>query len=80
MLRAKFRIMSVTHHHNGSVEIRALPVRRSDDDENFWRYTPSGELTFQLSNDAPAKCHFVGDGELQAGTVFYLDLSPESAS
>lgn len=87
MVRAKFKVMSVQVNHDGGIAVRAKPVYNDGTDENeqFWKFTPSGELTLHLSKDAPARPSFHGpDADLAPGAVFYLDMmrcpeQPESS-
>jgi hypothetical protein len=82
MVRAKFRVMEVTKHHTGQLDVRCRPVYNDPDRQNakenaeFWEYTPSGELTLSLAADAPAARHFLEGGSLAPDTAFYLDFTP----
>ena len=69
MVRAKFKVDSIEQTPNGFT-IKATPViGGSEENKEFFRYTPSGSLTLATINEAAAK-------QFVAGQSFYLDFTP----
>ena len=73
MIRAKFRVVSVTEHagNNEGKTIRLMPHydQSIPEDLRFAQATPSGELTMYVNNPAAVE-------ELSLGKFFYLDFVP----
>ncbi|UQN10383.1 hypothetical protein [Deinococcus sp. QL22] len=71
--RAKFFCSSVTLHssdpsHGKSVKLH--PVNSgSEENKEFWKYTPAGEITMTISNPDAAKM-------FEPGKEFYVDFTP----
>lgn len=76
-VRAKFRVSQVNHTQpkGASATIILRPVSADDVPENqrFHKYSPSGELSMQVDNQAVVE-------EMQVGNVYYLDFTPVPAS
>lgn len=69
MTRCKFRVASKTEEENGSWTIRMRPVTGgSEENRAFWKWTPSGEIVFQMINQAAAE-------GLRPGAEYYVDVS-----
>jgi len=80
MVRAKFRVMEISHFFNGDgTKVRLLPVmakspRFPDDkdvsEENaaFWDATPSGEAGVSMAGMA--------DASFVLGSCYYIDMEP----
>lgn len=77
-VRAKFIVQSVTDHNTGTSgdtmrQAKLTAVTRDDGDpEDFWKYTPAGELNITISNPAAAE-------QFTPGKAFYLDFTEASA-
>jgi len=77
VVRAKFRCMSITSHHQGDTEVRLLPVYNKPgggyevppENKEFWEATPAGEIVMTIRNEAAAK-HF------EPGQAYYIDFTP----
>jgi hypothetical protein len=73
MVRAKFRVMTVTREHNGdTTTVRLLPVMADEAEENrsFWSATPSGEIELRFTGgDSP----HLG---VALGSCVYVDMEP----
>lgn len=68
-LRAKFQVTTITHYENGS-EVKMLPVTRgSPENEEFFKWTPSGEIKIGLIKKEQAEV-------FQPGREFYIDMTP----
>lgn len=71
MIRAKFNVQSITKHFGGGVTVKLQPVTTgSEENKNFWKYTPSGELTMNIHGEA--------SDMFNVGQEFYLDFTPAS--
>lgn len=69
MVRAKFKVQSVTQYEGDSVKVELWPVTTgSEENKTFWRYTPSGKLEMTINNS-------VASDEFKAGAEFYLDFT-----
>lgn len=70
MVRCKFICQEVAKTLHGGHRV-ALGVVSSGSEENkeFFKYTPAGSLSFQSINDA-AVAHF------EPGKEYYIDISP----
>lgn len=73
MVRAKFRVDSVTHNApqggKKTVTIQMFPVYgNSEENKKFWQYTPGGSIQLQTVNaDAAA--------QFEPGDEFYIDFT-----
>lgn len=70
MLRAKFMVVHVTKHSDGSegVELSAANGRKDTANAQWSKWTPSGRLTMTINNpDA--------QGRLVPGKYYFLDIS-----
>lgn len=68
-LRAKFKVKSVEHFENGGV-VKMEPVTTgSPENEEFFKWTPSGEIKLGLVNHKQLD-------SLLPGKEFYIDLIP----
>ncbi len=68
MTRTKFIVTSITNHING-IEINLGAVTTGELDKSFWRWTPSGSIKVNLTNDAPARDMFM------VGKEYFVDFS-----
>jgi hypothetical protein len=70
MVRAKFRVTSLTKYEGGTSEIKLTPVSTgSEENKRFWTYTPSGIITFSCVNEEAVK-------EFEVGKEYYVDFTP----
>lgn len=77
-VRAKFRCLSMTYTHKGTVEVELKPVIAknkdwkdgSEENAHFWNASPSGscELRFNAFD--------VADNAFEVGEYYYIDMSP----
>lgn len=81
MVRAKFRVMDINRHFNGEItEVRLLPVGPKgtaypdgcEENQSFWKWTPSGELNLRYGTVDVAKVPF------KLGQAYYIDMEPTS--
>jgi hypothetical protein len=73
MVRAKFRLVSMTKDLNsegGGVKFQAV---HGNDNRTWSKWTPSGELTMYVSNPAAFE-------QLKLGDYYFLDFSPAPAT
>ncbi len=72
-LRAKFTVQSKTQRDGGGEtthEVELLPVTcGSEENESFYRWTPSGSIKLALASKATADA-------LEVGKDYYVDFSP----
>jgi hypothetical protein len=73
-IRAKMLIQSVTKYGGGAIQVNAMPVAPSSDDniaenERFHRYTPGGELRLHIDNP-PVAAHLEG----AVGRCLFVDM------
>ncbi|MFZ6819838.1 hypothetical protein [Undibacterium sp. Ji22W] len=69
-VRAKFKVTSITEVSGGAKEIKLYPVTSgSDENKEFFKYTPSGEIRLSVLNEAASK-QFAVDQE------FFIDFTP----
>ncbi len=67
--RCKFRLDAVTRTaHNGATLKFSAVTSGSDENKSFWKWTPSGELTFSTVNETIAD-------RLKLGAEYYLDIT-----
>jgi len=73
MIRAKFRVMSVTQdvYDSFARTIKLAPQydQTIPEDQRFAEATPTGELSMYVNNPAAI-------AELELGRIFYLDFVP----
>ncbi len=79
MVRAKFRVTSITRHEQGGCEppemhtVKMVPVYGNNDpnheNSKFWKWTPAGEISLGTINPDAAKAFEIG-GE------YYVDFTP----
>ena len=75
-VRCKFRCVAVNEHEqaggesNYTVLLEAV-TGGSEENERFWRFTPSGRLDFQCLSEAVA-------AEFVPGSEYFLDISAAS--
>ena len=68
-IRAKFQVISVTNLEAGS-EVKLVPVTGgSVENEEFFKYTPYGEINIGLLNKEAVK-------EFSPGAEVYIDITP----
>lgn len=69
-VRAKFKVISVTSLEGGVSTVKLQPVTTgSDENKEFFKYTPSGSIEIGTVN-AAAAAQFV------AGAEMYVDFTP----
>jgi len=70
MVRMKFTITSKEEVPGGGYNIKAIPVTSgSKENDEFFRWTPSGELKFGTINKVAADL-------IHVGKAYYIDISP----
>ena len=73
MVRAKFKVTSVTQHDSDSsgrtIKLEPRYDESIPEDQRFAQATPSGELTMYVNNPVAVE-------ELALGKTFYLDFVP----
>lgn len=68
-MRAKFQVSTITHSENGC-ELKLLPVTRGcPENEEFFKWTPYGEIKLGLVKKEQAE-------GILPGQEFYVDLTP----
>jgi hypothetical protein len=69
-VRAKFKVTSITELTGGAKEIKLYPVTSgSEENKEFFKYTPSGEIRLGVLNEEAAK-QFVIDRE------YFVNFTP----
>lgn len=71
MVRAKFRVNSLTQYEN-AVSVFLEPVYSDDpesENKKFWDYTPSGKIELQTTNLEAAK-------QFEVAKEYYVDFTP----
>lgn len=68
-VRAKFKVISITHDENGASILLHPVISGSKENEEFFRWTPSGEIKIGTIN-AAAAAQFV------PGKEMYVDFTP----
>jgi hypothetical protein len=72
-VRAKFVCESVTNYeHSKTANLRAV-YGTTDENADFTKYTPSGSIDVNITNDAPA------DGVFVPGKNYYVDFTEVEA-
>jgi hypothetical protein len=70
MVRAKFVVDKIGKTRYGYGEIKLSPVSGgSEENKQFWQYTPSGEITLNVSNPAALE-------KFEVGKEYYVDFTP----
>jgi len=71
-VRAKFYCLSITDYPETETKMVDLwpVIDGSAENRSFSKYTPSGRLTLNISNDTPASESF------EEGKEYYIDISP----
>ena len=73
MVRAKFEVHSVTPpRENGDdgSEVVLFPVSTgSEENKDFWKYTPAGSIQMTIDNPEAVK-------QFEPGQEFYVDFTP----
>lgn len=68
-VRAKFKVSEVTQHEQGA-SIKLVPVTSgSPENEQFFKWTPWGEIKIGTINPAAAE-------QFKPGAQFYVDFTP----
>jgi len=68
MVKAKFICESKEQFINGG-RVKLVPVTSgSEENKNFWKYTPDGRLEMWVDNDAAFK-------QFEVGKEYYLDIT-----
>jgi hypothetical protein len=68
-MRCKMTVQTVSRDNDGGASIVLLPVTSgSDENKQFWKYTPSGRLELQVLN------HSAVEGVAE-GQSYYVDLT-----
>jgi hypothetical protein len=68
MVRAKFKCWDVKSSE-GVVQVMFMAVTdESEENKQFWQYTPSGQLTMSITNPAAYE-------QFKAGAEYYLDFT-----
>ena len=69
MVRAKFRVDSITESSYGkTIELRPV-TQGSPENEQFYRLTPGGSISLSTVNEEAAK-------QFKVGAEFYIDFTP----
>jgi hypothetical protein len=69
-VRAKFTVESKTHNRDGSHHITLFPVSSgSEENKQFYKWTPSGSIQLNTINSAAAD-------QFEVGKSYYLDFTP----
>lgn len=70
MVRAKFRVDSVTNFGGGTGRVELSPVTGgSDENVSFWKYTPAGKIEMHVDNPETLV-------QFAPGQEFYVDFTP----
>lgn len=68
MVRAKFYVSAVTEYQGGGRKFELMPVTSgSEENKSFWKYTPSGKIEINVSNESVAT--------FEVGKEYYVDFS-----
>ena len=69
-VRAKFKVVSVTAHEGGVSSVKLQPVTNgSDENKEFFKYTPFGSIEMGTINPAAAS-------QFNPGSEMYVDFTP----
>ncbi|MNK80464.1 hypothetical protein D3C87_1001790 [compost metagenome] len=69
VIRAKFVVRNNTTNTEGSTVTLDAVIDGSDENKEFFKYTPSGHVSLGLVNPATAEA-------FTSGKEFYLDFTP----
>lgn len=68
-VRAKFKVEMITHNTSGAI-ITLFPVTSgSEENREFFKYTPGGKIELSTVNPEAAK-------QFTPGKEFYIDFTP----
>lgn len=67
-VRAKFDCVSI-HKYSNSKDVHFLASTSNEGNEDFSKFTPSGELKINITNDAPAYDSF------EIGKTYFLNFT-----
>ncbi|MBN3927741.1 hypothetical protein [Nostoc sp. NMS4] len=71
MIRAKFTCQQNTlNHETQTATVVLTPVTNSATEENltFWKYTPAGNITLEITNP-------LASGQFAVGAEYYIDFT-----
>ena len=69
-VRAKFKVSSITESSGGLKTVQLQPVSSgSPENEQFFKYTPSGNISLGVMNEEAAK-------QFTVDQPFYVDFTP----
>jgi hypothetical protein len=69
-VRAKFKVTSITYTEvNGAAVALSPVISGSKENEDFFKWTPSGEIRLSTINEDAAV-------QFKPGTQFYVDFTP----
>jgi len=68
-VRAKFQVDSVEHTVGGATVKMTPVINGSDENKQFYKWTPSGSITLATVNPEAAK-------QFEPGKQFYVDFTP----
>lgn len=67
-VRAKFKCDQVTQYDGGAGEVKLSAVTSgSEENKQFWKYTPAGDLKMHIDNPAALET-------FEPGQEYYLDI------
>jgi hypothetical protein len=70
MVRAKFKVSSITNYEGGTTGIVLSPVScGSEENKQFWKYTPNGKIELSTINTEAVK-------QFEVGKEYYIDFTP----
>lgn len=73
MIRAKFKCESIAENEDSFIVKLSAVVDGSVENKEFFKWTPSGQLTLGCVNPAVRE-------QLEVGKEYYLDISPAKES
>lgn len=75
MVRAKFRVESVTHHAHGArtVKLSAVTADGIPENERFHKWTPSGSIEMAVDNPAAFE-------QFVPGAFYFIDFAPQDTT
>lgn len=69
LVRAKFKVCTITDYGNDQKEVKLIPVRADEgEDSIFGKYTPSGDMRMMILNPEAA-------AYFEVGASYYVDFS-----
>jgi antitoxin component YwqK of YwqJK toxin-antitoxin module len=71
MVRAKFRLEEKTYYPNGGKLVFQPVVDGSQENKEFFKYTPSGKIEMQVVSDKVLDM-------MKPGEEYYIDFTPAS--